>query len=32
MDVTTWLARQLAGQLKVVGLPLAEASGFQPTD
>lgn len=32
MDVTTWLARQLAGQLKVVGLPLSEVGGFQPTD
>jgi hypothetical protein len=32
MAVTEWLAHQLAGRLRVDGLPLAEVGGFRPTD
>ena len=32
MSVTAWLVRQLAGQLKVEGLPLAEVGGYRPAD
>lgn len=32
MSVTTWLGRQLSGDLRVAGLPLADRGGFSPSD